>query len=65
MASAANTYSDDTWEADLTLDGLPPAPSVFRTRDIIYDGALSEGFMSQWIFTFDLRANSVWATPAH
>jgi hypothetical protein len=50
-----------TWDAELTLEGLPGVPATFRTRDIIYDGVLSEGFLRQWIFAFDLSVNQVWA----
>ncbi len=59
------TESDagDTWEAELTLDGLPGVGTTFRTRDIIYDGVLSEEFLRQWILAFDLASNEVWAAP--
>jgi hypothetical protein len=55
---------EDVWEHDLQLDGLDPVATSFRTRDIIYDGVLSEDFMRQWLFSFDLAANEVWAMRA-
>jgi len=54
---------DGAWEAVLTLDGLPGVPATFRTRDIIYDGVLSEEFLRQWTLAFDLSVNGVWAAP--
>jgi hypothetical protein len=59
-----SVISPDTWEAELALDGLPPAQMLFRTEDIIYDGVLSEEYMRQWVFTFDLASNGVWVSPA-
>jgi hypothetical protein len=55
----------ETWEAELRLHGLPAVPTLFRTREIIYDGVLSEEFLRQWTFAFDLSAKAVWAAPAH
>lgn len=54
----------DTWEAELVLEGLPGVRTTFRTRDIIYDGVLSEEFLRQWTLAFDLSANEVWASHA-
>lgn len=31
--------------------------------DIIYDGALSAGFMEQWVFTMDLDTGRMWVAP--
>jgi hypothetical protein len=45
------------------LDNLSAIPARFRTKDIIYDDALSEEFMRQWIFTFDLSSDAVWVSP--
>jgi len=56
--------SGDTWEHVLHVDGMPPLDASFRTRDIIYDGALSEAFMREWLFTFDLASNAVWVKRA-
>ena len=56
--------SEDVWEHDLHLDGMPPVSTSFRTRDIIYDGALSEEFMRDWVFTFNLASNEVWVARA-
>jgi hypothetical protein len=33
-----------------------------RTRDIIYNGVLSEEYLRQWILSFNLSANEAWAT---
>jgi hypothetical protein len=55
---------DEPWEAELRLDGLPLARAQARTRDILYDGALSESFLRGWTLTFDLRSGAVWAAPA-
>lgn len=52
--------SGDTWEHVLQEDGMPPLDASFRTRDIIHDSVLSEAFMRQWLFTFDLASNAVW-----
>jgi hypothetical protein len=51
--------SGDVWEHVLRLDGMPPVTTSFRTRDIVYDGVLSQEFMRDWLFTFDLAANEV------
>lgn len=56
--------SGDTWEHVLHVDGMPPVVTTFRTSDIIYDGALSEKFMRDWLFTFDLASNEVWVRRA-
>jgi hypothetical protein len=50
-----------TWEATLTIEGLTGVPTTFHTRDIIYDGVLSEAFLRLWTLAFDLSANEVWA----
>ena len=47
----------------LTLTGLAPRETTIRIVDIIYDGALSEQLLRQWMWTFDLRAGGVWAAP--
>jgi hypothetical protein len=57
--------SDGTWEHVLHVDGMPPVATSFRTRDIIYDGVLSEEFMREWVFSFDLASNEVWVKPAN
>ena len=54
--------SAETWEAVLTLEGLPGIPTEFRTREIIYDGVLSEEFLRYWVLAFDLSTNGVWAS---
>lgn len=51
----------EKWQARFTLDGYGDVVTDFRTKEIIYDGALSEAFMSKFIFTFDLASNSIWA----
>jgi len=56
--------AENVWEHVLHLDGMPPVTTSFRTRDIIYDGVLSEEFMRQWLFSFDLASNEVWAMRA-
>jgi hypothetical protein len=56
--------SEDVWENLLHLDGMPPVAASFRTRDIIYDGVLSEEFMREWLFSFDLASNEVWVMRA-
>jgi hypothetical protein len=55
---------EDVWEHVLHLDGMPPVSTSFRTRDIIYDGVLSEEFMRGWLFSFDLSSNEVWVMRA-
>lgn len=56
--------SGDVWEHALRLDGLPPVPTSFRTRDILYDGVLSEAFLREWVLSFDLATNEVRAREA-
>jgi len=56
--------SANVWEHVLHVDGMPPVATSFRTRDIIYDGVLSEAFMREWLFSFDLASNEVWAMRA-
>jgi len=53
----------ETWDAELTLEGLPGARTTFRTRDLIYDGVLSEEFLRRWTLAIDLSGNAVWAAP--
>ena len=48
----------------LTLDGLRGTPTVFRTPEMIYDEVLSEAFLRQRVFAFDLAVNAVWAARA-
>ena len=48
-------------EAEFSLEGLPSNLIRYRAKNIIYDGALSEEFMREYIFTFDLSSNSIWA----
>jgi len=58
-----STASSNIWESDLKLSILSSVFTKFRTKEIIYDGALSEEFMRKWIFTFDLSINAVWLSP--
>jgi hypothetical protein len=51
----------DVNEAEFKLDGLPSHLVKYRAKKIIYDGALSESFMREYIFSFDLSSNSIWA----
>jgi Aspartyl protease len=59
--AGAHTLDEGTWQAPLTLNGLPGVAATYRTSDIIYDGALSEEFLRNWTLAFDLRGNAVWA----
>jgi len=59
-----STASSVTWESEISLGNLSSVSVKFRTKEIIYDGALSEAFLRKWIFTFDLSNNAVWASPA-
>jgi hypothetical protein len=61
LRNRTSSSSGAPWEAELTLDGLSGVRTMFRTRDIIYDGALSEEFLRLWVLAFDLSANAVWA----
>lgn len=56
--------SANVWEHVLHVDGMPPVATSFRTSDIIYDGVLSEEFMREWLFSFDLASNEVWVMRA-
>jgi hypothetical protein len=62
LRGTTGSSAGGTWEARLTLEGLSGMPATFRTRDVIYDGVLSEAFLRQWVLAFDLSANEVWAT---
>ena len=55
---------DSLRDGDVTLDGLGGIRTGLRTRDIIYDGVLSEGFLHHLVLTIDLAANAVWAHTA-
>lgn len=50
-------------ESEFKLENFSSDLTRFRTKKIIYDGALSEEFMKKWIFTFDLFNNAVWISP--
>lgn len=43
------------------LQGLPPAEVSVQVAEIIYDGALAESFLREWIWTFDPGTGSLWA----
>ena len=58
-----STSNSSTWESEFSLKNLTTASTKFRTKEIIYDGALSEEFIRKWIFSFDLSDNAVWAVP--
>ena len=60
--SADSNKVSDINEAEINLEGLPSHLVKYRTKNIIYDGALSEEFMREYIFTFDLSSNTVWAS---
>ncbi len=55
--------SSDPWQSTFAFQNLAPVSAEFRTKKIIYDGALSEAFLREWVFTFDLNQNSIWAMP--
>ncbi len=46
------------------LDGLAPIEVPWRAADLIYDGALSEAFMREWVFTLDLSNAETWVARA-
>jgi hypothetical protein len=58
----SNKVSNVT-QAEFQIEGLPSHSVRYRTKNIIYDGALSEEFMREYIFTFDLSSNAIWACP--
>lgn len=58
-----STAPADTWKSEVKLGSLSAGLARVRTKEIIYDGALSEEFMRRWIFTFDLSENAVWVSP--
>jgi hypothetical protein len=60
-SSVMQSRSADTVTAALTLDGWPAVQSSFRIRPLLYDGALSEAYLRNWTFSFDLAAGKVWA----
>ena len=60
----SNKVSDIN-NGEFKLDGLSSHLVKYRAKNIIYDGALSEQFMREYIFTFDLSTNSIWACPSN
>lgn len=62
VRTGGDVNEQGTWEAELTLEGVSASPAIFRTRDIIYDGVLSEAFLRRWTLAFDLSQNEVWAS---
>jgi len=46
------------------LEGAEPIESQWRTADIIYDGALSEAYIRQWVITLDLSKGETWVMRA-
>jgi hypothetical protein len=58
-----STISTSIWESEFTFKNFSTVLTQFRTKEIIYDGVLSEEFIRKWIFTFKLSTNSVWAKP--
>ena len=60
----SNRVSDIN-KGEFKLDGLSSHLVKYRAKNIIYDGALSEQFMREYIFTFDLSTNSIWACPSN
>ena len=56
----SNNVSDKN-EAEFKLEGLPSHLERYRAKNIIYDGALSQEFMREYVFTFDLSSNAIWA----
>jgi hypothetical protein len=64
MLRATGPLPREVDAALLNIDGLPPAKSSLRVRDILYDGALSESFLRAWVWTFRLATGEVWAAPA-
>lgn len=58
-----STASSGIWESELKLRNLSSVSIKFRTKKIIYDGALSEKFIRKWVFTFDISNNGVWVSP--
>ena len=58
-----STTSTSTWESEFTFKNFLSSLTRFRTKEIIYDGVISEEFLRKWIFTFELYTNSVWIEP--
>jgi len=63
VAQGAGLREGDA-EAAIDFDGLGPIRLPVRSRQVIYDGVLSAGFMRDWIFTLDLGSSRAWAMPA-
>jgi hypothetical protein len=56
--------ADGTSVGPVRIEGLAPVEARWRVSDIIYDGALSEAFMREWIFTVDLSGGEMWVVRA-
>ncbi len=52
------------WESDFKLCGGRMETARFRVKEIIYDGALSEEFMHDRVFSLDFSVNCVWISSA-
>lgn len=46
------------------FEGVMPIDGQWRAADLIYDGALSEAYMRQWVFTLDLMNGTTWVKRA-
>jgi hypothetical protein len=44
-----------------TIPGIGPTEVPVRVADILYDGALSESFLREWVWTFDPESAALWA----
>jgi len=64
MVQRGVTVPSQLDSAALSLDGLPTRNVPVSVRDIIYDGALAEEFLRQWIWTFRLDSGELWAAKA-
>jgi ABC-type Co2+ transport system permease subunit len=55
--------SDEPFDLDIVVSGQLLPDVLARTRDIIYDGILSEAVMRQFVITIDVANEEIWLVP--
>jgi len=54
----------ETSSGPVRFEGAEAVEAQWRVADIIYDGALSEAYLRQWVITLDLPNGTTWVTRA-
>lgn len=63
MVRATGAVPRQVEAAAFAVDGLPVTSLPVRVRELIHDGALSESFLRDWVWTIDLAHGGIWAYP--